>query len=93
MLNNLIGEFIGPFTVQHHDERSKTVSTAQDGVIKRYSTFQIRPFLEKPSMLDDSFTERKIEERQDKTDNYREEAEFDADNEQLNIDQQSYREQ
>ena len=92
-MSNRIGEFIGPFTVLHHDERSRIVFIDQDGVIKRYSASQIRPFLEQPSMLDDFITERKIENRQDKTDKDPNEPEFDGVNAQLNVDQQSYGEQ
>ena len=58
IVNNRIGEFIGPFTLLHHDDRSKTVAIDQDGVIKRYYASQIITFLEQPSMLDDSITER-----------------------------------
>ena len=58
IVNNLTGEFIGPFPVLHHDKRPKIVSIHVDGAIKRYSTSQVRPFLEQPSMLDDSITER-----------------------------------
>ena len=58
----------------------------QNGVIKRYSTSQIRLFLEQPSMLDDSVTERKIEDRHDNTDKDPDELEFDGDNVQLNVD-------
>ena len=36
ILNNRIGEFIGPFTVLLHDERSKIIAIDHDGVIKRY---------------------------------------------------------
>ena len=88
IVNNRIREFIGPFTVLHHDERSKIVAIDQDGVIKRFSTSQIRLFLEKPSMLDDSITERKIEDRHDKTYKEPDEPELDGDNVQLNVDQQ-----
>ena len=84
-----IGNFIGQFTFLHHDERSKTVSIDKDEVIKRNSTSQIRPFLEQPSMLDDSITDRKIEDRHIKTDNDPDEPEFDGDNVQLNVEKQS----
>ena len=70
IVNNRIGEFIGTFTVLHYDERSKIVAIDQNGVIKRHSTLQIRPFLEQLSMLGDSITERKIEDCDVKTDNY-----------------------
>ena len=66
-MNNRIGEFIGPFTVLHHDERSKIVAIDYDGAIKRYSTSHTRPFLEQYSMLDDFIAERMIEDRHDKT--------------------------
>ena len=91
-MNNRIGEFIGQFTVLKHDERSKIVTTDQDRVIKRHSASQIRLFLEQPSILDDSITERKIEDRHDKIDKDPDEPEFDVDNLQLNVDQLSYRE-
>ena len=93
IVNNCIGHFIGPFTVLHHDERSNAAAVDQDGVIKRYTTSQTRPFLEQPSMLDDSITERKIEDRHDKTTKKPDEPELDGDNVQLNVDQQSYGEQ
>ena len=41
-------------------------------------------------MLDYSIIERKIEDRNDKTDKDPYESEFDGDNVQLNVDQQSY---
>ena len=66
-VNSYIGHFIGPFIVLHHDERSKVAAIDQDGAIKRHSTSQTRPFLEQPSMLDDSITEREIEDQHDKT--------------------------
>ena len=59
---------------------SRIVAIDQDGVIKRYSTSQIRSFFEQLSVLDDSITERKIEDRDVKTDNYPEEPEYDGDN-------------
>ena len=98
-VNNSIREFIGPFTVLHHDERSKIVAIDQDGVIKRYSTSKIGPFLEQPSILDDSITERKIEERLEKMNKEPDEPdepdvpEYDGDNVQMNVDQQLYGEQ
>ena len=69
ILNIRIGEFIGLFTVLYHDGRSKIVSIDQDRVTKRYYTSQIRLFLEKPSILDDHITERRIEDRHVKTGN------------------------
>ena len=90
IMNNRIGEFIALFTVRNCYERSKIVAIDQDGVIKRYSTSQIRPFLEQPSMPDNSITERKIEEHHAKTDNDPKESEYDGDNVQLNVGQQSY---
>ena len=66
IVSNHIGEKIGPFTVLHHDERSKIVSTYQDGGIKRYSTSQMRLFLEQPLMSDVFITEHNIEDRNDK---------------------------
>ena len=44
-------------------------------------------------MLDDSITERKIEDRHDRTDKEPDEPEFNGDTVQLNVDQQSYGEQ
>ena len=35
IVNNLIGEFFQPFSVLHHDERSKTLAIDQNGAIKR----------------------------------------------------------
>ena len=89
-MNNRIGDFIGSFTVLHHDDRSKIVIIDQDGIIKRYYTSQIRPFLEQPSMLIDSITERKVEDRYVKTDNDPDEPEFDGSKVQLSVEQQSY---
>ena len=51
------------------------------------------PFLEQPSMLDDSITERKVEERHEKMyndPNEPEESEYEGYYEQMNVDQQSY---
>ena len=93
IVNRRIGEFIGPFTILHHNERYKIVAIDQDGAIKRYSSSQIRPFFEQLSMLDYSITERKIEDRHDKTYKEPDEPEFDVDNVQLNVGQQSYGEQ
>ena len=64
--NNRTEKFIGPFTVYHHDERSKIIAIFQDGAIKRYSASRIRPLFEQPSMLDDSITERKMVDRHEK---------------------------
>ena len=90
IVNIRIGEFIGQFTVLHHDERSMIVAIDQDEVIKRYSTSQIRPFIEQTSMLNNSIVERKIEDRHYKTCKEPDEPVFDGDNEQINVDQQSY---
>ena len=84
-MSNRIGEFIGSFTVLHHDERCKSFAIDQNGVIKRYSTSQIGPFLERTSMLDDSIKERKMEDRDEKTDKGPDEPEFDRENVQLNV--------
>ena len=92
-MNYRIGEFIGPFSVLHHDERSYIVTIDQDRIIKRYSTSQIRPFLEQTSLLDDSFAECKIEDRHEKMNKKPDEPEFDGDNVQMNVDEQSYGEQ
>ena len=59
IVNSGVEDFIVQFIVLHHDERSKIVTIDQYGVIKRYSTSHIRPFLEQASMLDDSIIERK----------------------------------
>ena len=93
IVNNRIGEFIGPLIFLHDDERSWIVLIYQDGAIKRYSASNIWPFLEQPSMLDDSIIEREIENRHDKTYQEPDELEFDGDSVQLNIDQQSHEEQ
>ena len=45
IVNNRMGEFIGAFTVPHHDERSKIVAIYQDVAIKRYSISQMKSFL------------------------------------------------
>ena len=71
-----IGEFVGPFAILNHDERSKIVFIDQDGEIKRYLTSQVRLFLDKPSMIDDSIAKRKIEDGHVKTDNDPDELEF-----------------
>ena len=92
-VNSRMGEFIAPFTVLHQDKRSKIVAIDQDRVIKRYSTSQIRPFLEQPSVLDDYIKERKIEDTHNKTNYDLDEPELDEDNIQLNVDQQLYGEQ
>ena len=41
---------------------SKIVAIDQEKAIKRYSTSLTRQFLKQPFMLDDSITERKIED-------------------------------
>ena len=66
IVNSRIGEVIGSFTVLHHDECSKIVFIDQNGAIKRYSTSKIRPFLKQQSMIDESITERKTEDRHEK---------------------------
>ena len=85
-----IEEFIGPFTVPHHNECSKIVAKDQERVIKRYSTSQIRPFWEQLSMIDDSMTERKIKDRHGQTEKDPDEPEYEDSNVQLNVDQQLY---
>ena len=92
-MNNHIGEFIAPFTVFDHYERSKIVDIDQNGIMKRYSISQIRPFLKQPSMFDDSITKRKINDRHDETNKDPDEFEFDGENVQFNVDQQLYGEQ
>ena len=86
IINIQIREVIGPLIIIDNCKRSRIVSIDQDGVIKQYSTLQIRLFLENPSMLDDSITERKIEERHAKTDNNPDEPEFNDENVQLNVE-------
>ena len=78
MVNNRIGEFIVPFIVLRFDKLSKVVVINEDGAINRYSTSQIRPFLEKPSMLDNSIMEYKIEDRHNKTYKATDKPEFDG---------------
>ena len=39
IVNNRIGEFIGPFIVLHHDECSNIVAKDQDAAIRRYTLF------------------------------------------------------
>ena len=88
-MNIRIGEFIRPFTVLHRDESSKIVALNEDGVIKRYSTSQIRQFLEQPSMLDDSVAEHRIEdchEKMNKKPDEPDEPQYDGDNVQMNVD-------
>ena len=85
--------FIGAFTLTHHDERSKNAAIGQDRVIKRHFTSQIRLYLEQPLVFDDFITKRKIEDRYTKTECDSDDPEFDGENMQLNIDQQSYGEQ
>ena len=75
--------FIGRFNVLHHNEDCKIVAEDQDGVFKRYSTSQIRLFLKKPSMLDNTIAEPKIHDRHVKTDNDQDELEYDDNNVQL----------
>ena len=80
---------IWPFTILNHDERSNIIAIDQDGAIKRYYTSQIRPFFEQPSMLDDSFSERKIEDRLEKMKKELDkpgEAEYDGNNFQMCVD-------
>ena len=86
IVNNCIIEFIGSFTVLHHHDRSRIVALGQDGVSKRYTTSQIRTYLEQPPVLEDSITERKIEGRLVKTENDPDKPEYDGANEQLNVD-------
>ena len=91
IVNSGIGELIGPFTATHHYERFKIVAIDQDGVIKRYYTSHIRPFLEQPSMLDDSIPERKIEDRHEEVNKGPDEPgepEYNGDNVQMNVDLQ-----
>ena len=90
IVNNRIGELIGLFTVLNHDERSRIDAIDQEEVIERYSTSQIRTFLEQTSMLDDSIAEHKIKDRHVKTDKDPDEPEFDGGNVKLNVDQQLY---
>ena len=77
-VNNRMGEFVGPITVLHHDERSKIVAMDQDGITKRHSSSQIRPFLEQHSVLNGFITERKIEDCHMKTDNNSDKSEYDV---------------
>ena len=74
IVKNHIGEIIGPFTVLHHDERSKIVAIDQAGMIKRYSSSQIRPFVEEQSALGDTIRDRDIEDRYQKTNKKRRRA-------------------
>ena len=66
------------------------MSIDQDRVIKRYSTSQIIPFLEQPSILDNSITERKIKDsrvKMNKEPDEPDESEYDGDNVQINVSQ------
>ena len=67
IVNNRIGEFIGPFAFLHYDERSRIVAVHQGGAIKRYSSSQIIPFVKQQTVLDDAITDRDIEDRHNKT--------------------------
>ena len=89
-MNNHEGKFIGTLTITHHDEHSKIIAIDQYGAIKRYSTSQIRPFLGQSSMLDESISARKIEDRHEKTDKDPDEPEYHSDDVQLDVDQQSF---
>ena len=92
-MNNIIGEFVGQFTVLHHDKGSNIVAIYQDGGIKRYSTSQIWQFLEQLSILDESITQRKIKDSHEKINkepDEPDEPEYDGDRVQMNVDQQSY---
>ena len=51
--------------VSHH--LTKIVAIDQDGVIKHYSTSQIRTFVEQSSMIADSITTHNIEDHHEKT--------------------------
>ena len=92
-MNNRIGEFIGPFTVVRHDERSSIVAIDEDGVIKRYYTSQIRPFMAQPSVLDDAIVECDIEDRKTQATPKEDELMHEEDSLQLNVDSQSLTEQ
>ena len=90
IVNIRIGEFISLFTIVHHEERSKIIAIYHDGVIKRYFSEQIKPFLKQPSMLDEFIAKRKIEDRYDAPDQKKDEPLLGGDNVQLNIELQSY---
>ena len=92
-MNIRIGEFIGSFTVLHHDERSKIAAIDQDGTIKRYSSSQIRPFVAQPSELDDAKADRKIEDCHTKANPTEDEPTHDEKIVQLNFYSQPYGEQ
>ena len=84
-MDTKIGEFTVPFVVLYCDERSKLVPIDQNGVIKRYSSSQIRSYVEQTSMLDDSIKERKIKYCNLETKTDRDEPEYDCENVQLNV--------
>ena len=57
IVNNRIGEFIGPFPVLAYEPHSKIVVVNQNGEKKRYTTAQIRPYIPEPDVVQDSITE------------------------------------
>ena len=89
-MNSRKVEFIGPFTVPHHDERSKIIGIDHDGVIKQYSTSQIRPFIAQPSVLDDAITERDIGDRHSEAIPKEDEPIYDEKKIQVNVNSQLY---
>ena len=93
IVNSRIVEFIGPYTVPHHDERSKIVGTDHDGVIKRYSTSQAQSFEAQPSVLYDAITEREIGDRHSEGTPKDGKPTYDEKKIQLNVNSQPYGEQ
>ena len=61
-----------------------------DGAINWYSSSQIRPFVEKPSVLGDSIADRGIEDFHTESASKEDEPAYDEKNIQLNVDYESY---
>ena len=93
IVNSRVDQFIRPFSILHHDERSRFVARDQKGFIKRYSLSQIRAFPERFSMLDDRMTKRKFEDGHEKKIKDPDEPQYDSDNVKLNVEKQSYGDQ
>ena len=55
-----MGELVELYMILHHDEDSKTAAIDDDGVIRSYSSAQIRPFPEQPSAVKDVIVDREI---------------------------------
>ena len=49
--------------IVYHEDHSRIAAIDQDGVIYRYSSLHIRPFLGQTSVLDHAITDRDIEDQ------------------------------